>query len=237
MAHWSYTYSGLRVISELQLPEWIPFADSFPRTEPDVFIQVESRWPETPEPEQSWPLIDTDHYRFAVPDVSRYLVRQGREILVVPAPGAGAREVRLFLLGSAWGALCYQRGLFPLHASMVRVGSGVVAFCGAPGAGKSTLAAWLASRGYRLVVDDLCRVDLSVPEPPRVWPSVPRLKLWRAALSALGWSAEIPLDRTIERYIEWIRPFQETRGYLEAAEAAMRGQNVVRKANPTSPFP
>jgi len=57
------------------------------------------------------------------------------------------------------------------------------------------------------------------------------------ALSALGWSAEIPLDRTIERYIEWIRPFQETRGYLEAAEAAMRGQNVVRKANPTSPFP
>src|SRR5262245_11501169 len=57
------------------------------------------------------------------------------------------------------------------------------------------------------------------------------------ALRSLGWSADIPLDRTIERYIEWIRPFQETRGYLEAAEAAMRGQNVVRKANPTSPFP
>jgi dTDP-L-rhamnose 4-epimerase len=48
------------------------------------------------------------------------------------------------------------------------------------------------------------------------------------ALSALGWSAAIPLERTIERYIEWIRPFQGTRGYLEAAEAAMRSQNVVR---------
>jgi dTDP-L-rhamnose 4-epimerase len=51
-----------------------------------------------------------------------------------------------------------------------------------------------------------------------------------AALSALGWSADISLERTIERYIEWIRPFQGTRGYLDAAEAAMRSQNVVRRA-------
>ncbi len=51
-----------------------------------------------------------------------------------------------------------------------------------------------------------------------------------AALSALGWTADIPLERTIERYIEWIRPFQGTRSYLDAAEAAMRSQNVVRRA-------
>jgi dTDP-L-rhamnose 4-epimerase len=50
------------------------------------------------------------------------------------------------------------------------------------------------------------------------------------ALSALGWSAAIPLERTIKRYIEWIRPFQGTLGYLDAAEAAMRSQNVVRSA-------
>ena len=43
-----------------------------------------------------------------------------------------------------------------------------------------------------------------------------------AALNALGWTAEIPLERTIERYIEWIQPFQGTRDYLEAAESAMR---------------
>jgi dTDP-L-rhamnose 4-epimerase len=51
-----------------------------------------------------------------------------------------------------------------------------------------------------------------------------------AALSALGWSADIPLERTIERYIDWIRPFQNTRGYLESAESAMRQMNVVRSA-------
>jgi len=49
-------------------------------------------------------------------------------------------------------------------------------------------------------------------------------------LVSLGWTAEIPLERTIERYIEWIRPFEGTRGYLDAAEAAMRTQNVVRQA-------
>jgi hypothetical protein len=51
-----------------------------------------------------------------------------------------------------------------------------------------------------------------------------------AALSALGWSADIPLERTIERYIEWMRQFQDTREYLDVAEAAMRSQNVVRRS-------
>jgi dTDP-L-rhamnose 4-epimerase len=50
------------------------------------------------------------------------------------------------------------------------------------------------------------------------------------ALSSLGWSAEIPLEHTIERYIEWIKPFHGTREYLDSAEAAMQKQNVVRRA-------
>ena len=50
------------------------------------------------------------------------------------------------------------------------------------------------------------------------------------ALNALGWSADIPLDQTIGRYIDWIRPFHGTRDYLDAAEAAMRSQNVLREA-------
>jgi hypothetical protein len=153
-------------------------------------------------------LINANHYRFSIPDIGRYWVHQGQEILVVPASGAGAREVRLFLLGSAWGALCYQRGLFPLHTSMVQIGNGVVAFCGATGTGKSTLAAWLASRGYPLVVDDLCRVDLPAGEPPRVWPSTPRLKLWQEALDALGWNSE-QLERDHFRQDKFHVPWPE----------------------------
>jgi len=67
--------------------------------------------------------------------------------------------VRLYLLGSAWGALCYQRDLLVLHASAVRVDGRAVAFCGRPGMGKSTLAAWLAESGHALVSDDLARFE------------------------------------------------------------------------------
>src|ERR1700686_1719401 len=37
------------------------------------------------------------------------------------------------------------------------------------------------------------------------------------SLSAFDWSAEIPLERTTERYTEWISPFHDMREYLDAA--------------------
>lgn len=55
---------------------------------------------------------------------------------------------------------------------------------GAPGAGKSTLAARLIARGYGLVCDDLCCIDITAPLP-RFYPSAPRLTLWSDALKVL----------------------------------------------------
>ena len=43
------------------------------------------------------------------------------------APGASSRNVRVFLLGSAFGALLHQRGLLPLHANAVEVDGRAVA--------------------------------------------------------------------------------------------------------------
>jgi dTDP-L-rhamnose 4-epimerase len=51
-----------------------------------------------------------------------------------------------------------------------------------------------------------------------------------AALQSLGWRAEVPIEQTVARYLEWISGFSNTRQYLEAAEAAMRGSNVIRRA-------
>lgn len=51
------------------------------------------------------------------------------------------------------------RGLEALHASAVRVRAGVVAFCGASGTGKSTLAYALSRRGYPLWADDTTVVE------------------------------------------------------------------------------
>jgi len=49
------------------------------------------------------------------------------------------------------------------------------------------------------------------------------------ALESLGWRAEVPIEQTVARYLEWIRAFPETRQYLDAAETAMRGGNVIRR--------
>jgi len=109
---------------------------------------------------------------------------------VIPAPGVPRATLELFLFGTAWGALCYQRGLLPLHASVVERDGVAYAFCGPSGAGKSTLITALLQRGARLISDDLCRCDPEGEHPPLVWPSLPRLKLWRQTLTTFEMSPD-----------------------------------------------
>lgn len=173
----------------MPLPEWSAFSQPSPFSEPDVEIVLGDA--QTPDDSRSSEvLVTANECHFRVPQVGWYRVRAGHEIIVKPEPEAGPREVRLFLLGSAWAALCYLRGILPLHASVVQVGGHGVAFCGPTGAGKSTLAAWLVERGYRLVGDDLSRFEIGVEGLACVYPSAPRLKLWRDALEGLGWSSD-----------------------------------------------
>ena len=73
-----------------------------------------------------------------------------------------------------------------IDASVMQAGDEASVFCGASGSGKSSLAAWLIQREYPLVCDDLCCFDLPGNGPARVYPSAPRLKLWRDTLEALG---------------------------------------------------
>ena len=176
-----YLYSGLRVASEIRVPEWKVFEILQPFGQADVVVRTENHTPT-----RNFPEITAGLFCFHVPNVADYVVKSGCEITVTPLPEADEREVRLFLLGSAWGALCYQRGILALHASVVQNGNYAVAFCGASGAGKSSIAAWLTGRGYQLVSDDLCRFAV-IDGIPRVYPSAPRLKLWRETLDVLAW--------------------------------------------------
>jgi hypothetical protein len=106
-----------------------------------------------------------------VTGTARYLVRGGTEILVDRAPGAAERNVRLFLLGSALGILCHQRGLLPLHANAIVVDGGAYAFAGRSGQGKSTLAAHFQQAGYEVLCDDVCTVSFDADGRPFAWPA------------------------------------------------------------------
>lgn len=121
-----------------------------------------------------------------VTGIARYLVRGRTEIIVDRMPGASDRDVRLFLLGSALGILCYNRDMLPLHASAVVCGGGAMAFAGPSGVGKSTLVAHFARAGYEVLTDDVCAVGFDSSGEPEIWPALPRLKLWGDAAEAFG---------------------------------------------------
>ncbi len=122
-----------------------------------------------------------------VPEGPRYLIEDGRSIRYAYTAGNSDKEVALFLLGSAWGALCYQRGLIPLHASAIAIDGQVHAFTGYSGAGKSTLAAALAARGREFFTDDVLILDPAQLDPePLCFTGQKDLKLWQDAIKLTG---------------------------------------------------
>jgi hypothetical protein len=142
------------------------------------------------------PLATADSYQandteflLRVPGIATYYVHDGVEIIVRRDAGAPDLDVRSFLMGNLFAVLCHQRGLLPLHASAIATPQGAVAFLGASGAGKSSIAAFLGRRGHRILADDICLVDPAAPQDRRVLPMAPWLKLWSATLDAMGESS------------------------------------------------
>lgn len=172
---YTYRHSGCLVRSELELPEWHAFAAE-DEGNPDVVIRFAGKPGEAAPPDHT-PVMDGEALRFSVPEVGTWQIARGREIAIRPYGDPASIEVRLFTLGSAWGALGYQRGWAMLHGSAVLGPKGAVLFCGPQGAGKSTMAAALAQRGLPLVSDDLCRVEPGQPgRGTRLHPSSTRHK-------------------------------------------------------------
>lgn len=175
-----YSVFGLHLRSELALPELLEADGS---SQPHVMVSIGS----APKPPAAGvgPHPVGGGLLLAIPAVARYFVKGGSSITIEPEPGVPEANVRLFLLGSAMGALLHQRGLLPLHANAVEIGGRAFAFMGASGSGKSTLAAWFHDHGYRVIADDVCVIRFDA-EQPVVAPGLPRLRLWKEALEGLG---------------------------------------------------
>lgn len=120
-------------------------------------------------------------YQFRIPGIARYRVEDGSRILVDADPNADPGDVRLWMLGTALGALLHQRGGLPLHASAFSCEGQVIAFCGDSGAGKSTLAAALHRRGLSLLTDDVGLLSVE-SDCIAFHAGFPRIKLWRDSL-------------------------------------------------------
>ncbi len=179
---------GWRVRTELTLPELAPWTGD--DRAPDIMI-FRGQVPALGDGAlQFSPRIEftQNALRFDVPGVARYRIDGADRVTIETAPETSpdAAEVRLFFFGTVLAVLCLRRGLIPLHASAVAVDGRAVLLAGDSGLGKSTLAAALMARGYPLLSDDLCALDVSRPGAPVIRPCIAYLKLWKDAATRLA---------------------------------------------------
>ena len=109
----------------------------------------------------------------------------GREIQCFPLPGTQLDSIRHLLLDQVVPLALSRRGRLILHASAVVAPKGAIAFLGASGLGKSTLAASFSQCGFPFLADD-CLVLKQEGASLLAIPSYPGLRLWPESLLALS---------------------------------------------------
>ena len=115
--------------------------------------------------------------------IGLFRVSGGDEIMYQNT-GADEGTLRLFLLSEVIGLLLYQRGLFLLHGSAVKIENQAIVFLGVPGAGKSTTAAAFGQAGYTVLTDDLVGIQ-SIDNQPVVIPAFGQYKIWKNTIDGL----------------------------------------------------
>jgi len=177
-----YFAYGLRIRSDLSLPE-LPLVEGAPDVE-IVYGRVDPLQGEVKAEGARFRAGERETSLFQE-DLGSVLVRDGREIVVDPAPNSDDLLLRSFILDSAMAVLLHQRGLLVMHGSSAALDGGAVIFLGRPGAGKSTTAAALYRRGYAVIGDEVVaiRVDEGGPD---VFPSFPRIKLSPQTARSMG---------------------------------------------------
>ena len=163
----------------------------------------------------------------SVSGVAKYLVSDGREIWVERAEKANDDDVRLFLLGSALGALLHQLGRLVFHGSAIETGGGAVALLGHSGEGKSTWAALFHQRGCPVMADDLCVIAPAESGELLLQPGFPQLNLWPDACQKMG----LPLEkmRRVRPHLEKVA--QSLHGNIASRPLPLRRLYVLHRTH------
>lgn len=193
-----YKVFGLVVESELECPD-LPLSSGIP----DVRISF-GKVPDSLESPLSKGVrfqAAPGEFLLKVDLVAHYHVKNGDSITIQPFPNSNDEDIRLFMLGSAFGALIMQRGLLPFHGSGIVIDNNGIIFSGVSGSGKSTLAGAFLQKGYSLITDDVSVIEIR-EKTPFIHPGYPRMKLWKDSLKKLEqYDENLPrVRKMLEKY-------------------------------------
>jgi len=136
--------------------------------------------------------------------VANYYISNGNKIIIEKTAATVTEDsIRLFLFGSAIGALLFQKGYLVLHASAIKTEKGAVLFCGHSGSGKSTTLQELIKRGYKKLSDDTIALYYDEKKKKIMCiPSYPQSKLWQKSLDLLEYKNKglRKINEDLEKY-------------------------------------
>jgi len=139
-------------------------------------------------------------YLWWYPNVGRFAISADGGLIRWVARDDSLPDVTAVVAGPILGFALQLQGQVNLHGSAVVIDEQAVGLLAPSGGGKSTMAALLMSRGYRLLTDDVVSLDAR-SEGVRVLPGYPTLKLWP---DALGHFVDDGDWRRLPRHASWL---------------------------------
>lgn len=177
--HYSYWGFGLKILSEIEFPELLPFKFISP---PNITFRI-GKVPEemignTFSGTSLSYTINENELLFEGKDVAHYYTSNGEEVVIAPIqPVEDWRGIRLHVLASVMASVLQQKKRLPLHASALLHKNSLILITGDSGAGKSTSVAGLMKRGHTIFSDDVTVLEKK-DDQILAQASYPMIKLW-----------------------------------------------------------
>jgi hypothetical protein len=128
--------------------------------------------------------LNQREFSMDVEGVGYFYASDGKTIEILPYEGVNQASLELYLNGSTYGAILYQRGIMPMHGScFVFEGKGIM-LCGESGAGKSSLTTAFVMDGCEFLTDDVTPIIFPSGNP-EIWAMSESVKLWDDSLVQL----------------------------------------------------
>lgn len=219
-----YTYSAYQLMlsSELLLPELCPIDASIENPIAIVFGHARREKVTNPRVQGLYYHIQPEACWLEIPNITRFLIKQGRYIIVEPFPGVDEDSLRLFLYTICIPLVLIYHNFFLLHGGAIHWGEQAVAFLANFGQGKSTLLASFLTRDYLyskrsdptkasdlsaksiFLSDDICVLN----QDGVILPGLPHLQLREDSMKELGIEKNT-LKRIRPTVQKWFVPVQQ----------------------------